>query len=258
MDPVETIDVDGQPSLLRAPLNGYRIATESYGPMSPLSRGYYFRDDVGSWNRFDTPGRTIYVARTRRGAFTECLYDRRLDHQSRSAIAFMADAFDESWEDAFARYADEQLALGHPAPGTLPATWRESRKVYELSSASELVWFDLSTDHSLAFIDRVFGEEIYRTCNVASIDASHLMGDNRVLTTLVATRLRSLRLQDGGYADGIRFSSRHGIGQCWAFWMRRIDDGLDNEPISASDGASFSAKDLDLNAVAKRFDIQIQ
>lgn len=258
MDTAQTIDIDGQPSLVRAPLNGYRIATESYGPMAPLPRGYYFREDVGGWNRFDTPGRTVYAAQTRRGAFTECLYDRRLDHQSRSAIAFMAEAFKESWEEAFNRYADEQLFLGHSAPGTLPASWRESRKVYELNSAEDLVWFDLSTDHSLAYIDRVLGAEIYRTCHVSSIDASHLIGDNRVLTTLVATRLRSLRLQDGGYADGIRFASRHGIGQCWAFWMRRTDDGLDNEPVSNSSGVSFSVRDVDLNDVAKRFDIQIQ
>ncbi|WP_417233644.1 hypothetical protein [Arthrobacter sp.] len=170
----------------------------------------------------------------------------------------MADAFEESWEEAFARYAEEQLSLGHSAPGTLPATWRESRKIYELSSPGDLVWFDLTTDHSLAYIDRVLGAEIYRTCDVSSVDASHLIGDNRILTTLVATRLRTLRLQDGGYADGIRFASRHGIGQCWAFWMRRTDDGLDNEPVISSDGASFSARDIDFNAVAKRFDIQIQ
>lgn len=159
MDAVETTDIEGQPSLLRAPLDGYRIATESYGPLSPLPRGYYFREDVGSWNRFDTPGRTIYVARTRRGAFTECLYDRRLDHRSRSAITFMADAFGESWEEAFARYTDEQLSLSHSAPGTLPASWRESRKVYELHSAGDLVWFDLTTDHSLAYIDQVLGRK---------------------------------------------------------------------------------------------------
>lgn len=40
--------------------------------------------------------------------------------------------------------------------------------------------------------------------------------------------------------------------------MRRTDAGLDNELVISDDGASFSARDLDLNAVAKRFDIQIQ
>jgi hypothetical protein len=258
MDAAEMIDLHGQPSLLRAPLNGYRIATESYGPMAPLPPGTLLPRGRRVLERFGAPGRTIYVARTRRGAFTECLYDRRLDHQSRSAIAFMAEAFGESWEEAFARYAAEQLSLGHPAPGTLPATWRESRKAYELRSAGDLTWFDLAADHSLAYLDRVLGAEIYRTCNVASIDASHLIGDNRALTTLVATRLRSLRLRDGGHADGIRFASRHGIGQCWAFWMRRTARGVDHEPVSSGNGSSFSVRDLDFNAVAKRFDIRIQ
>lgn len=122
----------------------------------------------------------------------------------------MASRFGLSFEDAFELYAQEQSILGNMIPGWLNAAWRESRKVYELRSTGELAWFDLSTEHSLTYIDHVLGAEIYRVCGIASVDDSHLRGDHRTLTTLIATRLRSTRLQNGDFADGIRFDSRHG------------------------------------------------
>lgn len=251
-------DIGGQPTIVRERLEGCRIATESYGPLAPLGRGYYFREDVGDWNRFDTPGRTIYAAKTRSGAFTECLYDKRLDHGARSAIEFMARQFGESFEAAQERYSSEQQLLGHQAPGVLPASWRESRKIYGLRSDLELTWFNLNTEHSLTYIDKILGAEIYRTCGVPAVDASHLERDDRMLTTLIASSLRKLRLEDGGFADGIRFNSRHGIGQCWAFWMRRTDDGLVGEPVNSDGGVEFGADDSDLVKVARRFDVRIQ
>lgn len=78
------LEVQGQPTLVYAPLASYRIATESYGALNPFERPALDQavTQTGSWNRFDTPGRTIYAAKTRRGAFTECLYGKRLDHGS--------------------------------------------------------------------------------------------------------------------------------------------------------------------------------
>lgn len=76
------------------------------------------------------------------------------------------------------------------------------------------------------------------------------------LTVLAAARLRDLRLVDGGFADGIRFISRHGAGVCWAFWMRRTDDGLDNELLSSGTGVSIMADDPDLLDVSRRFGIK--
>lgn len=39
-------EVDGQPTVVRELLNGYRIAAESYGAMNPKERGYFFPDDA--------------------------------------------------------------------------------------------------------------------------------------------------------------------------------------------------------------------
>jgi len=250
-------EVDGQPSIVREPLAGFRIATESYGALNPPERGYFFPDDVGVWNRYDTPGRTLYAASTRLGAFTECLYGYRLDREARTAIDFMAERFGIAPAQAHSLYIEEQRELGHDGPGTFPKHWREGRRIYELSSREELVWFDLGTAHSLAYIDRNFGPEIAQTCGVKAVDLSHLLGADRKLTTLISTRLRNLWLNDGSFADDIRFTSRHGVGTCWAFWMRRTDDGLDNDLVSASDGQAIYVDDPDLLNVSRRFNIRL-
>ena len=140
-------EVDGQPSIVHAPLNGYRIAAESYGALNPIERDHFFPDDVGSWNRFDTTGRTLYAASTRNGAFSECLYSYRLDSSARTAIGFMAERFGLTEDEAYNLYADEQESLGHDRPGGFPANWREGRRPYHLSSTQDLTWFNLSTTH---------------------------------------------------------------------------------------------------------------
>lgn len=137
-----------------------------------------------------------------------------------------------------------------------PSAGREGRRIYELASKEDLVWFDLGTAHSLAYIDRNFGPEIAKTCDVKAVDLSHLLGADCKLTTLISTRLRNLRLADGSFSDGIRFTSRHGIGTCWAFWMRRTDDGLDNDLVFASEGLEIPADDPDLLNVSQRFNIR--
>lgn len=250
-------EVEGQPSITREQLAGYRIATESYGALNPKQRGYFFPDEVGVWNRYDTTGRTLYVAQTRNGAFTESLYGYRLDSSARTAIDFMAQQYEISVDEAYNLYLEEQEGLGHEAPGIISSTWRGGRRLYELSSSQELVWFDLSTAHSLEFIDRVIGPEIYKVSGEKAVDLSHILGSNRKLTTLIATRLRNLRLNDGGFADGIRFTSRHGIGVCWAFWMRRTDDGLDNELVTSDSGVCIHDDDADLLDVTQRFNIRV-
>lgn len=173
-----------------------------------------------------------------------------------SAIEFMADRFGITREEAYKLYSEEQEELGHDVPGTMPPAWRESRQAYQLSSSQKLTWFDLSTEHSLNYIDKNIGPEIYVTCGVRAVDLSHLQADERLLTTLIATRLRNLMLHDGSFADGIRFTSRHGIGTCWAFWMRRTDAVLDNELVISDDGVPIDIDDPDLLEVTQRFGIR--
>lgn len=75
---------------------------------------------------------------------------------------------------------------------------------------------------------------------------------------MVTTRLRAMALVNGGQANGIQFNSRHGIGLCWAYWMRSTDLGLAQEPVTSRPGRGFTLFDPDFNAVAKRFDIKLR
>jgi len=249
-------EADGQPSLMREGLAGYRIAAGSYGALNPQKRDYFFLDDVGHWNRYDTHGRTLYIAQERKGAFTECLYSYRLGLESRSAIQFIAERFGLGFEAARDLHAEEMSYLGHEEPGMMPASWRDGRRLYRIESTNELTWLDLNTSHSLDYIEQAMGPEIHKTCGLMDLDLSQLLGSNRLLTTLVAGRLRDLQLVDGGFADGIRFISKHGAGVCCAFWMRRTDDDLDNELLTSGTGVSITADDPDLFDVSRRFGIK--
>ncbi|WP_066138016.1 hypothetical protein [Glutamicibacter mysorens] len=169
----------------------------------------------------------------------------------------MAEQFGISQEEAHALYIEEQQRPGHDELGTFPRNWCEGRRLYELASKEDLVWFDLSSAHSLEYIDRNFGPEISKSCDVNAVDLFHLFGANRKLTTLISTSLRNLRLHDVSFADGIRFTSRHGVGMCWALSMRRTDDGLDSDLVVATEGQQILADDPDLLNVSQRFNIRV-
>ncbi|RCS77839.1 hypothetical protein CIK70_12265 [Brachybacterium alimentarium] len=83
---------------------------------------------------------------------------------------------------------------------------------------------------------------------------AHLTGDDRVLTTAIATALRDeVTLDDGTLPLGIRFLSKHGhpargTGICWAYWMRYVDRGLD-EPATITHQTGIRDDDADLIAV---------
>lgn len=57
-------------------------------------------------------------------------------------------------------------------------------------------------------------------------------GNNRQATTTIADWIRGQVLDNGSYADGIKFHSKYGTGTCWAYWLRRLDLGLTDDLVS--------------------------
>jgi hypothetical protein len=94
---------------------------------------------------------------------------------------------------------------------------------------------------------------------VADLDVAVLRGANRAATVLMAARVRGLILDDASRPHGIRFSSRHATGDCWAFWLRHVDAGSTaaSEPLQPDDGSPLIADDVDLRTVADRFAIRL-
>lgn len=82
---------------------------------------------------------------------------------------------------------------------------------------------------------------------------SHLTGDDRFLTTSIATVLREdVSLDDGTLPLGIEFISKHGkphdgTGTCWAYWMRDVDNGLSETAIEI-DSTTIAEDDGDFRA----------
>ncbi|MDX2377624.1 hypothetical protein M4I32_12515 [Microbacterium sp. LRZ72] len=62
---------------------------------------------------------------------------------------------------------------------------------------------------------------------------SQITGGDRALTPAIAAELReNVTLDDATLPLGIRFVSKHGsptgsTGLCWAYWMRGVDNGLE-------------------------------
>lgn len=88
-------------ALVDGPLTGYRIAKVSYGPLNPLERSADPGEDRSGWSWFDTPGRTIYLADSRRIAFAETLAMAHVRKELRSAVDFVARHFGMSWQQAW-------------------------------------------------------------------------------------------------------------------------------------------------------------
>lgn len=75
---------------------------------------------------------------------------------------------------------------------------------------------------------------------------------------MIATWIREQVLDDGSLPLGIRFESKHGGGHCWAYWLRRRDDGLDGDEMASHSVTEIQAHNSALMTVAKRFGIKIR
>ncbi len=77
---------------------------------------------------------------------------------------------------------------------------------------------------------------------------SEVTSGRRDVTTVLAAWIKDQVLDDGSYPIGIRFPSKHGAvgagsGFCWAFWLRRADIGLIDDPVTANAGTEILEND---------------
>lgn len=237
-------------TVITGPLDGFRIAKSSYGPLAPLQRPPQPQDSPvrETWSRFDTAGSTIYVADTKRTAYMETLAPIRVGAKYRSAITFVASTFGISGLDAQKMVQEEWTANGNMIPGWLPANWRDGRLMYKLRIQGTAQWVDLTDHVTVAVINRELGAEL-EALGEPEITLSTLTGTNRRATTVIADWIREQVLDDGNYADGIMFHSKYGSGSCWAYWLRQRDLGLSNESITVLSEQEILAGDKDLKEV---------
>lgn len=77
------------------------------------------------------------------------------------------------------------------------------------------------------------------------------------MSTRIAAWIRNQVLEDGSRPLGIEFGSKHGGGRCWAYWMRRSDDGLGDDLASTDPGIPIQRDRTALAVVATRFGLTL-
>lgn len=238
-------------AITAGPVQAFRIARESYGPLAPPVRED--TDDRQSWGRFDTPGRTIYAATEPLTAFMEMLAPYRTNvNDERRALQTAADAagvtLDKFW-DSVTRDWEE---LGHMKATWLPWIFRNGRIISALEFPKGW-WIDIAAIETIQALPQLFdGARPGSGEAYVDLTTADLSGFDRDKTTAIAQLLRSsVELDDGTLPLGIEFTSKFGhpagyMGKCYAYWMRDVDAHL-AEPTRVLSSSEIAADDPDFN-----------
>lgn len=244
-------------ALVRSPAAPtFRIAQSKHGPLNPLIRVAGNRQRT-TWGRFDAVGRTIYSADDRVTAYLELLAPYRLEIEGeRRGIQSLAERVGESPELLWSRVLADWDQSGYGDFPWLPTSFRAGRVVYAISYPDGW-WIDMShraTVSSLIALGRTWPR--FNGRYISALTMSNIVGDDRMLTTSIATYLRDkVQLGDASQPLGIRYISKYGSSSaeqdyCWAYWLRDEDGPSslpnvdDRKPITADDPDFLAAQKL--------------
>lgn len=232
---------------------GRRVATTNRGPLDPPER--LNGDDPAGWSRYDTTGSTVYISDTDEIAFAEVLAGYALKLGSKHPMQKDADFMGMPLEE-FVKGVDDDWG-NQVKMGCLPRHWRDRRNVYQLTLSAPGWWVDVEHPDSIAAISAGIGENLNAAFGIEQLTLGILHGENRGATTMIATWIREQVLTGGRLPLGVRFASKHGGGSCWAYWLRRRDDGLDGDDMTSDAGEEVRENNAALLAVTKRFGIKV-
>jgi hypothetical protein len=226
------------------PVTMYRVAQSrsTRGPMNPVLRSADPAIDRSTWNRFDTPGLTIYGADTRATAFTESVAYKAPSSKDYAGLKEIADDQGISINELL----DELRRAGKLVDG-LDHNWRLERSIYSLEFPP-LPWVDLTHPDTVMAI-KASGIALSNTMTI-----SDLTSDDRSLTTAVAQWIRSQTLDDGRNPAGIRYPSKFGVAEddyCYAGFLDAPNKGASQK------GSAFTAYDPDLETAVTRTGVSV-
>ncbi len=211
----------------------YRLAKPSYGPLNPLQRGLSSEEPRDEWNRYDVAGqKTVYAASTEQGAYGELLAPLKPKLPVRASLFFDDVASDDELESLI---KEEWRNAGHRPPRELNMMWLSEYRLYHLTLPARGWFVDIEAAASLSAIAKAAPIALVER-GLQEITVAELRGDQRWLTTAIATRIWQLTLDDDTLAHGILYGSRHGSEwDCWAVWLRRTG------PAHTANGLATSA-----------------
>lgn len=165
------------------------------------------------WYRFDTPGRTIYVAEDAETALLEASSWARMTAGHTAYLKKTAAFFGEPVETIRQEVEEQWHANGHMAPGWIPANWPDGRLLYSLRFEPGR-WVDIAHADSLGARNGALGSLLYEVEVEETLTLAEVSSGRREVTTILASWIRDQILDDGSYPMGIRFPSMHGaVGQ---------------------------------------------
>lgn len=240
--------------LVSGTVSGARIANPAYGPLDPPER---IDRDRSGWSRWDTMGRTLYIAEDKETAFRECLAWARMTGEHQAHIDKLAELFGESSEQVMRDIDEDWKRLGHMQPGHLPASWRDGHLLYRIQVPETAGWWiDAHAPETLDALSLAVGSELAPFTGQHDVDKGVMFTHDREVTTRLAERMREQILDDGTEPLGIRFVSRVASGTCWALWMRRADAKLGSDPVKAHHGVEIESGDPMMKRVTDAYGIR--
>lgn len=93
---------------------------------------------------------------------------------------------------------------------------------------------NLTATESLAAVNVALAQDLRSVYGIDFLTLGTLTGENRQVTSVITEWIRNQIVDDGScpsYPAGVKFHSKLGGGACSAFWMRRTDDGLGDDPV---------------------------
>jgi len=218
-----------EPRLASIPATVWRVGRAS----APLRFSEITPDDslsVHGGNRFDVPGgRVLYAATEPDGAYAETLARFRPTARMRRIRP----------------QSDEHLM----AVGSVPADWRERRRMVSFGLHDPLPFLDVDAPETHTYLTRMLPTAL-EDLGLGNLDVSDLRGRDRRLTRLVALFAFTARDEGDDYRfAGIRYESRLGPHECWAVF--------DPAEIVRDEVRAIRRDDRELQSVARRFDLTI-
>lgn len=231
---------------------GFHVATARWKqPSAPWRTPDLHRQE---WGRFDTLGRTYYLAETPECAYAEVLSQYKRRAGSDDPLAPIAAALDLSVSELLVAVAHEWGEEDYRGVGAIPTDWCARRRLYQLTIEDGGWLVDVSHPASISALESAHDGDVARFLanqGIRNLNVSVLMSDNRLVTTLLAEIMRDAELDDGSSPRGVHFGSKHGGAWCRAIWLPYQDELPTGLRIVHA--AQISVDDSALDAVAGWF-----
>lgn len=202
--------------------------------------------------RYDVPGETFYVAETRTCAYAEVLSTYKRANGAADPLAHDAKALGMTVEEFIEEVASEWAERDFMGLGAIPAGWRLDRGIYSVALPEKRWLVDIEHPDSMSALEQA-NEAALGSLYVGSLATGVLRSERRDVTTLLASWVHDVVLDDGSAPMGIHFGSKHGAAWCKGFWLDHpyVDELL---PLSPD---PVLVTDVDLITAADRFRIRV-